>query len=118
MQKKPKTWGVRYQWDTRERGVALRPWRLYATPPGAASDPTTQGRNLPYRCYGDEVRAHNAAIIAVRWGDYRTIEVYDSRVGLESGTYTMHANGTISFSAPTTSRIVGLLMKKGVKSNG
>ena len=97
----------RYVWN-RERGKAKRPWRLWGATAGG------KGGNIPYRSFGVEVNAHNAALIDVRWGALKTIQVYDVVTGNESGTYTLRANGDISFSAPETSNIVKLLRKKGV----
>lgn len=99
--------GEKFVWS-KKRGRASRPWRLW----GAHADKT--GGNILYRAFGDEVRAHNAALIDVRWGEFKSIQVYDVRNGKESGTYYFHANGNISFTAPADSRIVKLLKEKGV----
>lgn len=99
---------AKHAWN-RSRGSAARPWRLYGTMPDGRHRP------LPWRAFGHELNAHNAALIDVRWGDYKIIEVYDVRNGKESGTYYMSAEGDIKFSAPHTSRIAHLITqhKKG-----
>lgn len=107
MEKESQTPAKKFSWDA-SRGAAKRPWRLWGTKPNGKFG------SLPSRAFSNERRAHNAALIDVRWGEFRAIEVYDVRTGWESGTYSMRATGQVFFDAPPTSHIVTLLKKKGL----
>jgi hypothetical protein len=60
--------------------LCARPWRLW--------DPKTK-KHLVGKNYGMEYKAHDGALIAIRWGKVDdTIEVYDARTGKLGGQYT------------------------------
>lgn len=70
----------RYSWNTKERGEAKRPFRLWDA---------QRRKNMPWRAYGSARNAHNAALLEVRWAAlHESIEVYDVRTGRLHGQYT------------------------------
>lgn len=89
------------------RKSSKRPFRLLGTKPGEA-----KGANIPHACYVSELSAHNGALLRTRWGDFRTIEVYDVRTGKESGTYKLTSDGHLSFSTPFDSTIARLIKER------
>lgn len=75
----------RATWRTSERGEAQRPYRLWDA---------EAKRYIRYRCYTTEPRAHNAALIEVRWNPVGTaVEVVDCRTGRLIGQYVHRVNG-------------------------
>lgn len=87
---------ARYTWDAKDRGEAVRPFRMWDH---------RNKKNLPYRCYGDSKRAHNAALVEIRWahvGD--SIELYDVRTQRSLGTYTRRVE-SVDFTPATLPRM-------------
>lgn len=77
-----------YSWDTKKRGEAVRPFRLWDA---------VNKKNLQWRYYSDKKRAHIAALIEARWlAVGASIEVYDCRNGKLLGQYTRRID-TIRF---------------------
>lgn len=73
----------RHHWD-RERGEAVRPFRLWDT---------VNRTNFRWRCYSDPKRAHMGALIEARWsGIGASVEVYDCRTMRVLGQYTRRVN--------------------------
>jgi hypothetical protein len=68
----------KYHWD-KERGEARRPFRLWDI---------KHKKNVAWRYYSEPERAHNAALIEIRWSKIdAAIEVYDCRTGKLHGQY-------------------------------
>ena len=87
----------------RSKPASSRPWRLLATAPTEQ-----RGRNVPHACYASEYSAHNGALLRVRWGDFRTIQVHNVNTGREGGTYLLKSGGALSFSTPSDSTVARL----------
>lgn len=65
-----------------------RPFRLWDS---------VEKKNVRWRYYSAAERAHNAALLEVRWmNPGATIEVYDCRTARHLGTYKRHEH-TVSF---------------------
>lgn len=76
-----------FSWDPKERGEAKRPFRLWDA---------TKRKNVPSRNYAESRRAHNAALIEIRWAKVdHSLEVYDVRTHKLLGTYTRKVNSVL-----------------------
>lgn len=79
-----------FEWD-KKRGEAKRPFRLWDA---------FKRKNIPSRNFSDARRAHNAALIEIRWSKIEhSIEVYDVRTAKHLGTYTRKLNSVLFQSA-------------------